>query len=310
MSCASTRSTEPDTSFSASMPSGATFAFGIRFVAVTRGRAGFHRRQAAHAAILFVKFAADLHHFARRFGAAGENAAANHRVRQRQRFDDVAGFRDAAIGENGDAFLLRRCATPRISAVICGMPTPATMRVVQIEPGPWPTLMAFAPHSARNSTPAALVTLPAMIGSFGKRIAQHSHRVAHAFAMAVRGGNGDDVHAAFHQSADVRQDAFAIQFAEGIARGGNGRAADQTEIGVARRLELRVAFLGDALDVAHREQPVQPVLVIHDQQLVDAGMLGEKFVRARNRISAQLLFVDGLDLGARGQRLGPLCVLA
>ena len=44
------------------------------------------------------------------------------------------------------------------------MPTPATMRVVQMEPGPCPTLMAFAPQSARYSTPAALVTLPAMIG--------------------------------------------------------------------------------------------------------------------------------------------------
>jgi hypothetical protein len=43
------------------------------------------------------------------------------------------------------------------------MPTPATMRVVQMEPGPWPILMALAPHSARNSTPAPLVTLPAMM---------------------------------------------------------------------------------------------------------------------------------------------------
>ena len=41
------------------------------------------------------------------------------------------------------------------------------MRVVQMEPGPCPTLMAFAPQSARYSTPAALVTLPAMMGSFG-----------------------------------------------------------------------------------------------------------------------------------------------
>jgi hypothetical protein len=48
------------------------------------------------------------------------------------------------------------------------MPTPATIRVVQIEPGPWPTLIAFAPHCARYSTAAALVTLPAMIGNFGK----------------------------------------------------------------------------------------------------------------------------------------------
>ena len=49
------------------------------------------------------------------------------------------------------------------NAVSCGMPTPATMRVVQIEPGPWPILIALAPQLARNSTPAALVTLPAMM---------------------------------------------------------------------------------------------------------------------------------------------------
>ena len=30
-------------------------------------------------------------------------------------------------------------------AVICGTPTPATMRVVQIEPGPMPTFTASAP---------------------------------------------------------------------------------------------------------------------------------------------------------------------
>jgi hypothetical protein len=32
-------------------------------------------------------------------------------------------------------------------AVICGTPTPATIRVVQIEPGPMPTLTASAPYS-------------------------------------------------------------------------------------------------------------------------------------------------------------------
>src|SRR5271168_4640429 len=56
------------------------------------------------------------------------------------------------------------------SAVICGMPTPATMRVVQIEPGPCPTLIVVAPADARYSTPAALVTLPAMMGNFGKAL--------------------------------------------------------------------------------------------------------------------------------------------
>ena len=72
-------------------------------VAVARGRALFHRRQAAHAAVLLVELAADLHHLARRFRAAGKNPAANDRLRQRQRLDDVAGLGDAAVGEDGDA---------------------------------------------------------------------------------------------------------------------------------------------------------------------------------------------------------------
>jgi hypothetical protein len=39
-------------------------------------------------------------------------------------------------------------AAPSIAnwiAEICGTPTPATMRVVQMEPGPTPTLTASAP---------------------------------------------------------------------------------------------------------------------------------------------------------------------
>ena len=42
------------------------------------------------------------------------------------------------------------------------MPTPATTLVVQIEPGPCPTLIALAPALAKNSTPSAEVTLPAI----------------------------------------------------------------------------------------------------------------------------------------------------
>ena len=45
----------------------------------------------------------------------------------------------------------RRCPAARSAtlsiAMICGTPTPATMRVVQIEPGPMPTLTASAPAS-------------------------------------------------------------------------------------------------------------------------------------------------------------------
>src|SRR2546426_1103398 len=45
-------------------------------------------------------------------------------------------------------------------AVICGMPTPVTTRVVQIEPGPTPTFTASTPRSTSARAPASVATLP------------------------------------------------------------------------------------------------------------------------------------------------------
>ncbi len=59
--------------------------------------------------------------------------------------------------------LLRHSSTASRIAVSCGMPTPATTRVVQIEPGPMPTLTASAPASIRARAPSAVAILPAMI---------------------------------------------------------------------------------------------------------------------------------------------------
>ena len=47
------------------------------------------------------------------------------------------------------------------TALICGTPTPATTRVVQIEPGPMPTFTASAPASISASAASAVATLPA-----------------------------------------------------------------------------------------------------------------------------------------------------
>ena len=51
-----------------------------------------------------------------------------------------------------------------MTAVSCGTPTPATMRVVQIEPGPTPIFTAEAPASMSASVPSAVATLPPTIG--------------------------------------------------------------------------------------------------------------------------------------------------
>ena len=45
-------------------------------------------------------------------------------------------------------------------AVTCGTPTPATTRVVQIEPGPTPTFSASAPRSISASAASAVAMLP------------------------------------------------------------------------------------------------------------------------------------------------------
>jgi hypothetical protein len=53
------------------------------------------------------------------------------------------------------------CAQSMI-AVSCGTPTPATIRVVQIEPGPIPTLTASAPAPISARVASAVATLPAI----------------------------------------------------------------------------------------------------------------------------------------------------
>src|SRR3954451_23538863 len=48
------------------------------------------------------------------------------------------------------------------TAVTCGTPTPVTTRVVQIEPGPTPTLTASEPASTKACAPSRVATLPPM----------------------------------------------------------------------------------------------------------------------------------------------------
>ena len=59
----------------------------------------------------------------------------------------------------------RAASAASMMAVSCGTPTPATIRVVQIEPGPMPTLIASAPASISACAPSRVATLPAMIAT-------------------------------------------------------------------------------------------------------------------------------------------------
>src|SRR5690606_35550644 len=53
-------------------------------------------------------------------------------------------------------------------AVVWGTPTPATTRVVQIEPGPTPTFTASAPTSYRASAASPVTMLPPTTCTCGK----------------------------------------------------------------------------------------------------------------------------------------------
>ena len=75
---------------------------------------------------------------------------------------------------------------------------------------------------------------------------------------------------------------------------------------VARRPELREFLGGDALDVAQGEQAAKLVAVVHYEQFIDAGVVGEKLVGDGDRVGAELAFADGLHLVARDECAGDL----
>ena len=61
-------------------------------------------------------------------------------------------------------------------ALICGTPTPATIRVVQIEPGPIPTLTPSAPASTNANAALAVAILPPITSICGKCFLTHVTR--------------------------------------------------------------------------------------------------------------------------------------
>ena len=63
-------------------------------------------------------------------------------------------------------------------AMICGTPTPATMRVVQMLPGPMPTFTASAPASTSASAAAPVAMLPPMTSTCGNwRLTQRTRSI-------------------------------------------------------------------------------------------------------------------------------------
>ena len=109
------------------------------------------------------------------------------------------------------------------TAVTCGTPTPATTRVVQIEPGPTPTLTASAPASMSACAPSRVATLPPMTSMWANaRVGlEPADDVEHARGVAVGRVDDEDVDARVAQrvgalprvaeEADRRADAQAAR---------------------------------------------------------------------------------------------------
>ena len=127
------------------------------------------------------------------------------------------------------------------------------MRVVQIEPGPMPTLMASAPASISALAPSPVATLPAMIATLLDCRLSRADLIEHLLRMAVRGVDDDAVDAGFHQHHGPL---------EALVADAGGRRDAQPPLGILAGVRVQRRFLhvldGEQADAA-------PVLVDHDQ---------------------------------------------
>ena len=155
--------------------------------------------------------------------------------------------------------MLASSAQSRI-AVICGTPTPATIRVVQIDPGPIPTFTASAPASISARVASAVATLPATICTRFECRFSRSTASAHALGMAMRGVDHHDV----DPGLDQRHRALESR----IAHRGRRRHPQPPELVLGgERVQHRL------LGVLQRQEPGQPPALVDDQQLLDPPLL-------------------------------------
>jgi hypothetical protein len=157
-------------------------------------------------------------------------------------------------------------------AVICGTPTPATMRVVQIEPGPMPTLTPSAPWSSIASAASAVAILPPITSTIGKFFLIHLTRSSTPLRMAVRGIDDQDIDARFGEQFDAFLGAGAD--ADG---GADPQAAGSVLAGVRVFGGLDDVLDGDQAaqfeGVVDHHHAFEPVLVDHRLAFLDRGSL-------------------------------------
>ena len=88
-------------------------------------------------------------------------------------------------------------------AVICGTPIPATIRVVQIEPGPMPTFTASAPAAIKSRVASPVATLPAndlQIRISGLDLLDSLKDIS---GMSVSGIHNNDIYVSLYESFHI-----------------------------------------------------------------------------------------------------------
>ena len=145
--------------------------------------------------------------------------------------------------------------------MICGTPTPATIRVVQIEPGPIPTLTPSAPMSI-----SAWLRLLCDIATDDFDVRQVAldplHAVQHTLRMTVCSIDDDHIDASFGE-----------QFARSSVPAPTPMAAPPAGV---HDCPGRVRMLGRFQDVLHGHQATQLKGIVHDQDAFEAVLVHQR----------------------------------
>lgn len=257
---------------------GGGFAGGVVFVvAIAGGAAGFHRGEAAHAAVLFIEFAADLHNLAGGFAAAGQDAAADDGVGEGEGFYDVAGFGDAAVGEEFDVFLFRGGAGNVKGGELGDADAGDDARGAD-GAGALADFDRIGTAISEEGDTGGAGNVAGDDGEVGEGGADEFDHVAHTGGMAVGGGDGDGVDGFFDEGAYVGEDFLAVERAAREAHGGEGGTDDEAEAGVAGGLAAGFGLGGDALDIGGRDEALEAIVGADDEHFVDADVGGEEAV--------------------------------
>ena len=233
----------------------------LGFLCVPVGTALRHCAHRAHAAVGLESTALVEDGFAGALFGAGEQAADHDAVGAgRDGLGDVARILDAAVGDERNAGLSALPWRASAMAVICGTPAPETTRVVQIEPGPMPTLTPSAPSAISSRAPSKVATLPAMSSTSGNCflmwLTASSTRLLWPWAVSIT-------------STSTLLLTSSLRALQEIAGRADGRADTQTSLLVLGGVRV-LEFL---LDVLNGDQALEVVLVVDHQQFFHAVLV-------------------------------------